>query len=683
VSPDQAEVVVCVVASGDADALVRCLASVHQHTPAGVPVVVCGGGDVSVPALDRPVSRAPGLAEAADGAGRADVCVLSDRTVVAEGWFDGLRDTAASDSLVGTATALSNHAAFLSVPKRNRPYRQLPQDVTLEQAAARVRARAARVRPVVPCALGHCVLVRRAAIDLAGPLDDVAALSERALRRGLRHLAADDVLVLHSPPAGAPDGPADGAADLGVLTAEARDDATGPLGRSLTLARQALTTRRVTVDGRGLGTFVAGTQVHTLELVHALARTGEVRVRALVAPGPLPDGLDDVETIATDAPAEDVERDEIVHRAFQVQWPDDLAGLTRFGERVLLTQQDLIGFRTPGYFPDAEAWETYRAVTREALAFAHLVLFTSEHAARDAVADDLVAADRARVVTIGTDHRVVGRHAEPRPPRGIDPDGPPFLLCLGTTFRHKNRPFALRLLSALRERHGWEGRLVLAGPEVADGGSAAEEAAWALAHPGDDPAVVRLGAVGEPEKAWLYAQAAAVVYPTVYEGFGFVPFEAAEAGTPALWAPQASLRDTLPADAAVLVPWDPAASADAAIGVLRDEARAAALVEAVRGRARELTWDRTAAALIEAYDEAVRLPASEAARLAEAEMVTQSAYWGLRHDIGDTGLALVGPDDPLLPEDAQRTLAALLRRRATRGPVLRMLLRGGRPTLDE
>ena len=49
-------------------------------------------------------------------------------------------------------------------------------------------------------------------------------------------------------------------------------------------------------------------------------------------------------------------------------------------------------------------------------------------------------------------------------------------------------------------------------------------------------------------------------------------------------------------------------------------------------------------------------------------MITQSAYWGLRHDIGDTGLALVGPDEPLLPADAQRTLAGLLRRRATRGP---------------
>jgi hypothetical protein len=52
----------------------------------------------------------------------------------------------------------------------------------------------------------------------------------------------------------------------------------------------------------------------------------------------------------------------------------------------------------------------------------------------------------------------------------------PFILLLGTNFRHKNRVYALKLFQALARRHHWDGRLVFAGPNVTCGGSEAEEA---------------------------------------------------------------------------------------------------------------------------------------------------------------------------------------------------------------
>jgi hypothetical protein len=52
-------------------------------------------------------------------------------------------------------------------------------------------------------------------------------------------------------------------------------------------------------------------------------------------------------------------------------------------------------------------------------------------------------------------------------------------------------------------------------------------------------------------------------------------------------------------------------------------------------------------------------------------------YWALRTDVGATGLALVGADGSL-PERAQRTLAALARRPATRRPLLAALNAIGR-----
>ncbi len=55
--------------------------------------------------------------------------------------------------------------------------------------------------------------------------------------------------------------------------------------------------------------------------------------------------------------------------------------------------------------------------------------------------------------------------------------------------------------------------------------------------------------------------------------------------------------------------------------------------------------------------------------LAES-LVVDARYWGLRTEIGGTGLALVEPRRALLPPDAQRGLAALARRRVTRWAIV-------------
>ena len=66
------------------------------------------------------------------------------------------------------------------------------------------------------------------------------------------------------------------------------------------------------------------------------------------------------------------------------------------------------------------------------------------------------------------------------------------------------------------------------------------------------------------------------------------------------------------------------------------------------------------------------------AREAEAARgAWEGRYWHLRDQIGPTGLALVGPDAPLLDDDEQRALAALAGRRSTRS-ALRATLRAAR-----
>ena len=111
---------------------------------------------------------------------------------------------AGADS-VATATALTNHGTILSVPHRNRPQRSLPDGMTAADAARRVAAGSLRLRPSIPTAIGHCVYIRRAALDLVGGFDESFApgygeevdFSQRAVAHGFRHVCADDVFVFH------------------------------------------------------------------------------------------------------------------------------------------------------------------------------------------------------------------------------------------------------------------------------------------------------------------------------------------------------------------------------------------------------------------------------------------------------------------------------------------------------
>jgi glycosyltransferase involved in cell wall biosynthesis len=208
----------------------------------------------------------------------------------------------------------------------------------------------------------------------------------------------------------------------------------------------------------------------------------------------------------------------------------------------------------------------------------------------------------------GTDHETVsGNGAEPHPPAGFAADGKPFLLCLGVDFRHKNRVFALELYDELR-RGGWDGRLVLAGPRAAHGSSAAEERAWLLTHADASTGVTVLPAVSEAEKTWLYGASALVLYPTVQEGFGLVPFEAARAGVPCLFAAQTSLAQILPPDTARIVQWNAPLTAAAALELMSDEKARANQIAAILAAGERFRWERTGELLMDVYRQVVEAP---------------------------------------------------------------------------
>jgi glycosyltransferase involved in cell wall biosynthesis len=716
------DVVVCIPVHSGHEHFLSCMQSVLAHTPADVPILICDDAspDSRSEEFVRKLEKVEGLEHevlylrreqnvgfpanvngAFASAAPADVVVLNSDCVVAEGWLEGLREAAYVDSRVATATALTNHGSIVSVPERGRPMRQLPQDWSFDDAAAAVRSRSLRIRPRLPTAIGHCMFVRRSALELVGDFDlafspgygEEVDFSQRCVRSGLCHVLADDVLVLHHGGGSfARNGRRNPIQEEHDRMIAARypyyedairlieEDVAGPLGRALSGPRRALKGLSIVIDARILAGPMTGTQVHVLELIAALARTGEARLAAVV-PEELGGyaatafhTLPEVTLVTRREAVRELDRADVVHRPFQINNAEDLSFLARLGERLIVTNQDLIGYHNPSYFRNFAAWQGYRRITRAALAVADRVVFFSAHARDDALADDLVEPDRASVVHIGVDHVITRAHGTPTAPRGALqlPERSETILCIGTDFRHKNRIFALRMLEQLQRRHDWPGDLLLVGPRVSQGSSTSDEAEMIAMHPRLSGSARNLGAVSEGQKAWLFEQAGLVVYPTVHEGFGLVPFEAADHGVPCMWAKGTSLSELLPDDAAGIIPWDAEESADRALELLRDEQAREHNLAAIRAAASVLTWDATAARLIALYHETCDKPATPASALERRHGLMQGAF-------SEDAMRLIGPGGAL-PEDVERPLLALATHPQIGAPMFRAMKFGYRAT---
>ncbi len=226
----------------------------------------------------------------------------------------------------------------------------------------------------------------------------------------------------------------------------------------------------------------------------------------------------------------------------------------------------------PEFFSRAE--RAYRRLAYgEAARRSQLVVTLSEHAAAT-IADRLdVPQERIRAIPLGIDHDLFCTGDEPREP---------FLLYPAREWPHKNHAVLFDAFAELRRRHP-ELELVL------------------TAYAGPVPEGVRsLGRVSREELARLCRTASALVFPSLFEGFGQPPLEAMACGCPVACSNAASLPEVV-ADAARL--FDPTSAEEliaAVEGVLADPEP---WVRRGLARAAEFTWERTARLHDDAYDE--------------------------------------------------------------------------------
>jgi alpha-1,3-rhamnosyl/mannosyltransferase len=220
-----------------------------------------------------------------------------------------------------------------------------------------------------------------------------------------------------------------------------------------------------------------------------------------------------------------------------------------------------------------------------------------------AVRDELVAYGYARA------ERIRAIHLGPGQVANVEPTAPPagapshFGLHVGTLEPRKNIVALLGAWRLVRQqlteppalvlcgRFGWKSR------EIQREVRLAEREGW-LQH---------LGYVTEGELATLYREAAIVVLPSLYEGFGFPAVEAMFADTPLVCSDIAVLQEVA-GDAALYAPADrPDLLAERVTELLTNPALAKSLVQKGRERGRHFSWRQASGRTLEVWIEAAGL----------------------------------------------------------------------------
>lgn len=255
----------------------------------------------------------------------------------------------------------------------------------------------------------------------------------------------------------------------------------------------------------------------------------------------------------------------------------------------IVTVHDL-GYR---FFPQTHPWRQrvyLDLTTRYSASRARVVLADSQATRADLHAEYGIPLAKIRVVYPGVAAPFIDPQLDVHTQYGLPAR---YILFIGTLQPRKN---IARLVQAFdlwrRQADDDQAALVLAGAP-----GWLYDPAWFEGVPN----IIQTGYLSEAHKGALLAGAACLLFPSLYEGFGFPVLEAMHCGTPVIASRSSSLGE-LVQDAGLLV--DPLDVQDIALALSRllaDPVLAADLVERGFQRVRRFTWEEAARTTYEQF----------------------------------------------------------------------------------
>jgi glycosyltransferase involved in cell wall biosynthesis len=287
---------------------------------------------------------------------------------------------------------------------------------------------------------------------------------------------------------------------------------------------------------------------------------------------------------------------DVIHHPFSILNPLHLKGPS------VLTFHDMQHEFFPEYFSPFEMKgrkEFYRPSAEQATR----IIAISEHAKSCLVERYKVSPEKIDVIYIGynSQYRVVGdreRLDGIRLKYGLHH---PFMYYPAATWPHKNHKGLLVALKLLKDRYGFDGKLVLTGISMKSSNEVMREIRRLCL----EDTVIVLGYLPNDELPCLYNLARLMVFPSLFEGFGIPLIEAMACGCPVACSNAASIPEVV-GDAAAL--FDPLSNDDIAekIWMLwNDETTRGELVSKGMKRLGMFRWEIAARETIKVYEKVI------------------------------------------------------------------------------
>lgn len=271
--------------------------------------------------------------------------------------------------------------------------------------------------------------------------------------------------------------------------------------------------------------------------------------------------------------------------------------------RLIYTFYDMGFVVEPTWTTEANRVGCFEGVFRSAMAADWVVAISEASKAHYLRVFPHFPEDRIRVIypcSRFADSTAVGK----RPKALDDVPAAGYWLNVGTVEPRKNQRRLAEAYARYLALGGVPMPLVLAGGK----GWLMEDFQKHLTELGIEAHVVMTGYVSDDELIWLYRNCYANLYPSLFEGFGLPVLEGMQFGAATLTSNSTSIPEVA-GDATILLGpedaegWSQAMLRLAANRSERDQLSAAALVQAGR-----FDWKRSAAALLQLYEEAIASP---------------------------------------------------------------------------
>lgn len=263
----------------------------------------------------------------------------------------------------------------------------------------------------------------------------------------------------------------------------------------------------------------------------------------------------------------------------------------------VVTVHDLIYEKLPEYF-STPSDAAFRVRRRRVINDADRIIAVSEHTRKDLREVYAIEPDRIDVVHLAADREIWrplnATSADAIRRRNGLPEG--FLVYVGSRAAYKNFDFVLRCLARMSDPP----------PMVVVGGSWSTAEVERIESEQASHRVIQIDPLPVDGLAALVASADALVYPSLYEGFGLPPLEAMACGTPVLAADAASIPEVCGGAALYFDPTDETSFVEA-VETLRSSDRREIVARGFT-RAGHFDWTTTAARTAEILKEVAGHP---------------------------------------------------------------------------